>query len=55
MWTFKLQQTLSIWLFGGVVVIFLYILLLESMHNLIKFFQHNDIFVCDFVNVVKIC
>jgi hypothetical protein len=30
-------------------------LLLEHVHNLIKFFQHNNIFVCDFVSAGKIC
>jgi hypothetical protein len=28
---------------------------LEFVHNLIKFYQRNDIFFCNFVNVVKIC
>jgi hypothetical protein len=27
----------------------------ETFHSLIKFFQKNDNFICDFVNVVKIC
>ncbi len=29
--------------------------LLEAMHALIKFAQGKDIFICDFVVVIKIC
>jgi hypothetical protein len=28
--------------------------LLEFVHSLIKFFQHNDIFLCNFVKAMKI-
>jgi hypothetical protein len=29
--------------------------LLEAMHSLIKFAQLRDVFVCDFIAIVKIC
>jgi hypothetical protein len=29
--------------------------LLDSVHTLIKFAQSCDVFMCDFINVVKIC
>ncbi len=30
-------------------------LLLDSVHTLIKFPQSYDVFMCDFINVMKIC
>jgi hypothetical protein len=29
--------------------------LLEAMHSLIKFAQLQDVFVCDFIAIIKIC
>lgn len=29
--------------------------LLEAIHSLIKFTQLKDVFVCDFITIVKIC
>jgi hypothetical protein len=29
--------------------------LLKTINSLIKFYQGNDNFICDFVNVIKIC
>jgi hypothetical protein len=34
--------------------LFCIILFLEYVHNLIKFFQHNNNFVCNFVSAMKI-
>jgi hypothetical protein len=35
--------------------LFCILLFLEFVHNLIKFFQHENIFVCNFVSAMKIC
>jgi hypothetical protein len=31
------------------------LLLLENMQSLLKFVQRRDIFICDFIAVVKVC
>jgi len=31
------------------------LLLLDCVHNLIKFAQFHDVFMCDFINAMKMC
>jgi hypothetical protein len=31
------------------------LLLVETVHYLVKFSQHRDIFICDFLGAIKVC